>query len=174
MTTRLITAPAGISLARRGIRYSRKGKGKLPLVDKQGRLVSLMSRTDLLKNEDFPFASKNKDKQLLVGAALSTREEDKERLAELVKAGVDVIMFDASQGDSTFQINTIKYIKKTYPHLGSNWRKCCHSKTVQIIDRCWRWCPPNRYGKRLDLYYTRYPFSWKGARFCNLSHSEVL
>ena len=112
MTTRLITAPAGISLAGGNKILKESKKGKLPLVDKQGRLVSLMSRTDLLKNEDFPFASKNKDKQLLVGAALSTREEDKERLAELVKAGVDVIVIDASQGDSTFQINTIKYIKK--------------------------------------------------------------
>lgn len=117
MTTHLVTAPVGISLAEGNKVLMESKKGKLPIIDKQGRLVSLMSRTDMLKNEDFPFASKNKDKQLIAGAALSTREDDKERLAELAKAGVDVIVIDSSQGDSVFQINMIKHIKKHHPHI---------------------------------------------------------
>lgn len=117
MTTELVTAPAGITLADGNRILKESKKGKLPIVDKQGRLVSLMSRTDLRKNEDFPLASKNKDKQLLVGAALSTRDEDKERLLALAKAGVDIIIIDSSQGDSTYQLNMIKYIKKNYPHI---------------------------------------------------------
>jgi IMP dehydrogenase len=117
MTTHLVTASVGISLAEGNKILMESKKGKLPIIDKQGCLVSLMSRTDMLKNEDFPFASKNKDKQLIAGAALSTREDDKERLAELAKAGVDVIVIDSSQGDSIFQINMIKHIKKHHPHI---------------------------------------------------------
>ncbi len=117
MTTQLITAQSGISLAEGNKILKDSKKGKLPILDKEGRLVSLLSRTDMLKNEDFPLASKNNDKQLLVGAALSTRDEDKERLEELVKAGVDVIIIDSSQGDSTFQINMVRYVKQKYPHL---------------------------------------------------------
>ena len=112
MTTDLITARAGISLTEGNKILKESKKGKLPIVDELGRLVSLMSRNDLLKNQDFPFASKNKDKQLLVGASISTREEDKERLAELIKAGTDVIVIDSSQGNSIYQIDLIKYLKK--------------------------------------------------------------
>ena len=117
MVDQLITATAGISLAEGNKILKESRKGKLPLVDKDGRLVSLMSRSDLLKNKDFPLASKNKEKQLLVGAALSTRDEDKERLKELVDAGVDVIVIDASQGDSIYQHHMIDYIKKNYPQV---------------------------------------------------------
>jgi len=117
MTKEPITAKAGITLAEGNRILKDSKKGKLPIVDDKGRLVSLMSLNDLLKNEDFPCASKSKDKQLLVGASISTKEEDKERLAGLVKAGVDLVIIDSSQGNSIYQIDLIKYMKNKYPDL---------------------------------------------------------
>jgi IMP dehydrogenase len=117
MTTDLVTAKKGISLTQANQILKNSKKGKLPIVDDSGRLIALMSRKDLLKNREYPMASKDPQKQLMVGAAISTRDESRDRLAALVEAGVDIVVIDAAQGSSVYQVEMIKYIKKKYPGI---------------------------------------------------------
>lgn len=118
MVKDLITAPHGIDLIEANKILAKSKKGKLPIVDKDFNLVSMISRSDLTKNLYFPLASKLPDsKQLLCAAAVGTRPEDKVRLQKLVDAGLDIVILDSSQGNSMYQIEMIKWIKQTFPDL---------------------------------------------------------
>jgi IMP dehydrogenase len=117
MTKDLITATKGITLKQANEILRTSKKGKLPVIDKQGRLVALTSRRDLRKNRDFPDATKDSGNNLMVGAALSTKNEDRERLDALAEAGVSVVVIDAAQGDSVYEHEMIKHIKKKHAQI---------------------------------------------------------
>lgn len=117
MTKNPLTAKQGISLSEANKILKTSKKGKLPIVDDNGNLVALMSRNDLLTNKEYPNSSKDNKKQLMVGAAISTKNESRDRLDELYRVGVDVIVIDSAQGNSSYQVEMIKYIKSKYPEI---------------------------------------------------------
>jgi len=92
---------------------------RIPLIDSDNRIKGLVCRKDIINFEKYPLATRNVEtKQLLVGAAVSTHLQDRERIDRLVTEGnVDVIVVDSAQGASVFQIATIRYIKEKYPNV---------------------------------------------------------
>ncbi|GIX65614.1 inosine-5'-monophosphate dehydrogenase, putative [Babesia caballi] len=92
-------------------------KGILPIVNDDGELVSIVSRSDIKKNRRFPNASKNDNMQLLVGVAISTQVGSVDKAAKVLEAGADVLVIDSSQGNSVYQIDLIKQLKQAYPNV---------------------------------------------------------
>jgi IMP dehydrogenase len=115
---KLVFAKDGISLSEANDMLKESKKGKLPVVNDNDEIVALISMTDIRKNKENPRASKDPmNKQLLCGAAIGTRPDDKVRAQLLADAGVDVIVVDSSQGDSIYQIEMIQHLKKAHPKV---------------------------------------------------------
>jgi IMP dehydrogenase len=93
-------------------------KGYLPLVDVNGNLRALTTRSDLKKNKAYPMASKDAQGKLLVGAAVRAAahdELDMYRVECLCEAGCNVIVLDAQNGDCDVQVEYLMEIKRSFP-----------------------------------------------------------
>jgi IMP dehydrogenase len=96
----VVTAPEGTSLEAATTALRKHRATHLPVISKAGALVGVVSRRQITEGRSFPAPgppSVDAQGRLLVGAAVGTREQDKERVAALVAAGVDVVILDSSQ-----------------------------------------------------------------------------
>ncbi|MFH1235671.1 MAG: IMP dehydrogenase [Parcubacteria group bacterium] len=108
----IMTAKKGITLEQANKIIKRERIAVLPVIDSSGILISIVTRKDLEKNVFYPNASKNEQKQLRVGAAVSVGSEALERAHLLAEAGVDAIVIDVAHGHSRGVIETIRLLKK--------------------------------------------------------------
>merc|ERR1719387_2211592 len=98
---KLVTAGDGVELEGAFEIVAKSKKGKLPIVNADGCIVALVSSTDLKKRNDFPLATKASNKTLMVAAAIGTHPLEQERVRQLVNGGVDALVIDQKQGDTT-------------------------------------------------------------------------
>ncbi|MDZ4710919.1 MAG: IMP dehydrogenase [bacterium] len=110
----LVTAPVGTDLEKAEVILQKYKIEKLPVVDKKGMLKGLITFKDIQKRKKFPNACKDKFGRLRVGAAVGISGDTIERVGELVKAGVDVIIVDTAHGHSQGVIDMVKKIKKNF------------------------------------------------------------
>jgi len=85
----------------------------IAIIDENGYLKSLFFRKDVIEEKNYPNQLFDSKKRLMVGAAVNTHDYEK-RVPELIKAEVDVLVIDSSDGYSDYQIDTLKFIKKNY------------------------------------------------------------
>ncbi|MCC6459459.1 MAG: IMP dehydrogenase [Saprospiraceae bacterium] len=113
----LATAPRGTTLTQARQILAQRKIEKLPVVDDQFKLVGLITYKDILKGVNFPQACKDSLGRLVVGAAVGVTADMLERVAALVKAGVDVVTVDTAHGHSRGVLDAVKTLKATYPDL---------------------------------------------------------
>ncbi len=90
---------------------------KLPVVDKNGCVIGLITYKDIIKIKARPNACKDDMGRLRVAAAVGTSKDTMERVDALYQAGVDAIILDTAHGHSKNVIDNAKMIKNKYPNI---------------------------------------------------------
>lgn len=90
---------------------------KLPVVDKNGILVGLITYKDIIKIKARPNACKDSMGRLRVAAGVGVSGDMMERIDELVKVGVDALVIDTAHGHSMGVLEATKLVKKKYQQI---------------------------------------------------------
>ena len=90
---------------------------KLPVVDKDGRLVGLITYKDITKAKDKPMACKDEKGRLRVAAGVGVTADTLDRMRALVEAGADAIVIDTAHGHSKYVVEKLKAAKAEFPNV---------------------------------------------------------
>jgi IMP dehydrogenase len=113
----LVKVSEGISLEESKKLLHQHRIEKLLVVDKNDRLIGMITIKDIEKIKKYPKACKDDRGRLRVGAAVGVGPDMEERAEQLLKAGTDVILIDTSHGHSKNVIEAVKHLKKTFPGI---------------------------------------------------------
>jgi len=114
---KLVTAPEGTDLKKAEKILQQYKIEKLPVVNKTGKLIGLITYRDILQLQSFPNAVKDEFGRLRVGAALGITADLMERAFALQQIGVDVVCLDSAHGHSKGVIESLKRLKKQFKDL---------------------------------------------------------
>ncbi len=117
MVTELVTTHEGTTFEEATAILQKYKIEKLPVVDKDGRFVGLITYSDISKSKERPTACKDSKGRLCVAAGVGITPDMMERVAALVKAGTDAIVIDTAHGDSIRVVEALKTVKAKYPQL---------------------------------------------------------
>ena len=90
---------------------------KLPIVDAENHLVGLITIKDIDNQLEYPYANKDQNGRLIVGAGVGVGDDTIERVTALVEAGVDIIAVDSAHGHSKGVLDKISEIRNAFPEL---------------------------------------------------------
>ena len=90
---------------------------KLPLVDEAGHLKGLITIRDIEKMKKYPQSNKDADGRLVVAAAIGVTVDVEDRVEALLDAKADVLVIDTAHGHSEGVLQTIRRLRKDFPHL---------------------------------------------------------
>ncbi len=113
----LITAPEGTDLKKAELIFKKNKIEKLPVVNKSGKLLGLITFSDILKLKSHPHALKDAFGRLLVGAGVGITSDTMQRVEALHKVGVDIICLDSAHGHTKGVMDALKSIKKTFKNI---------------------------------------------------------
>jgi IMP dehydrogenase len=90
---------------------------KLPVVDKNNKLIGLITFRDIIKVKEHPNSCKDSLGRLRVAAAVGVTDDTLQRVTALVEAGVDAIVIDTAHGHTKGVVEKLKQVKQKFPNL---------------------------------------------------------
>ena len=114
---KIITGSPGITLKQAEKILQKNKIEKLPVVDKENKLVGLITFRDIQKITLKPSSNKDEFGRLRVAAAIGVGGDNLERCKMLYKSGVDAVVIDTAHAHTKSVLKIIKDVKKSFPDL---------------------------------------------------------